>query len=906
MSGASSSSNEAGDLISASLDHSSKDSASAAQAPCQARARGAATPRSSASASTIAWPPIPRLGRLAKAGDVGSVLPAIFTMHEDAIVVRRGDFPTLLQCETFDAALKEFGALQRAADADRERYYDSSSDSSESMELHTAVCSRFLLHEGECVTALPRMPELSDLVHEMAAKCHKWTGECEAASRLPPEVEASSSSTACTAVAASSTSEQANARAKASPSASPACSKSTGSPAPPYKRPDIYSTRAHLRPDVDKEEENNRYASFCSDKEAAERMLADAEALHQLSLDVATHVFRARARYTTAIEKMHEYHGKLQHRHNENHYLWQDADEDSPLGLNFEADRAAQCLQASLPQIQFEITAVNGDVIARRSATRLFSVILHEHEENYDLLGEDFDAEVDDDEAGVGILSPVKVVADVLARAVWLGMKERAIEFALAQRSKLVEHFGVFQGDGALFADIGMFDEDGAVVAAPAFLSTSSRSGDRDKVAEVNYLSQDGVLGGFASQGLSFPFALKTRHRFGYSLAVVGGNGRDVVRWTTAALAENEKEQTRTASLGSLSLSFAFKVHPLTGDIFSAGLVDTRRGELEPQEHQLLRRSTSIDGKRIRMQFSTIEDVHSLFFRRNMFDAGKTSRGGSTANTSASDNEVKQDHEQGDESGEVKIIEAGEEQWEQEEHDAETKVLGLGGDLGLGVDTSSGSLVTARASTVRLRCAFRKYAAFEVVETESSPAVQVGGRRWRLQCEYAELCLHFETQAEADRFAAEFRLMKRMTADRKFFGEMPALFQNLNPWALPLIKVMFPTAIDYSNVGTPQLLDEENLHRLWYRHVDFCTPELYVPEAGEESTEVGRRAEQLQTPRFGEATWLDLARSVLMNRVKNPSPDINLRDPISFHLVWPGPGRLRADVARARAGGGAG
>eukprot|EP00392_Amoebophrya_sp_AT5.2_P002856 g2861.t1 len=860
----------------------------------------------------------------------------MFTMDEDAIVVRRGDFPTLSQCATFDAALEEFGALQRAADADRTRYDD-----------EARSCRRFVLQGGERLfaAALPRMPELSDLVHDVAAKYHAWTGECEAASRPSPAEEASSSITAS--ASASSTSEHANTTAKASPASSKgSCS------APTYKRPDIYSTVAHYCPDADTEEENNRYTSFSSDREAAERMLADAEALQKLILEAVAHARHARARYTTAIEKMHEDYQNLQQRDNEDGFLWQVPDKDSPpprLELTFKGELAGQCLQASLPQIQFEITALNGDAIATRSATRLFSVILHD-ENAEDDAAEDFD--VEQGRIAVNIVSPVKVVADVLARAVWLGMKERAIEFALAQRSKLVEHFGAFQGDGALFADIGMFDEDGALVAAPAFLSTTSRSRSGDKVEEVNYLSLNGVLGGFASQGLSFPFALKTRHRFGYSLAVGGGKGREVVRWTTAAPAEKEKEQTQAAS-DARSLSFAFKVHPLTGDISSAGLVETDCGELDPRTSYrkspaYRERSASIDGKR--MLLSTIDDVHSLFFRRNMFDAGTTSRGGSTATTSASDNEVKQDEdEQGEDEesgvGEVKIIVAGE-QWEQEKHDTKTKLQGVGGDLaleGLDADTSSGSSASATAtssSTVRLRCAFRKYAAFEV-ESESSPAVQVGGQsgmnvdtrkrilkdiRLRrclcnidanggfcqdfsddenrllkekvpderiglLQCEYAELCLHFETQAEAERFADEFRLIKRMTADRKFFGEMPALFQNLNPWALPLIKVMFPTAVLDDPGGEAQLLDEKTLEPLWYQRVDFCTEELYVPEPGEESTAVGRRAEQLQRQHFGGATWLDLARSVLTNRVKNPSPDIKLRDPISFHLVWPGPGR---------------
>mmetsp|Transcript_23762 Transcript_23762/g.60054 ORF Transcript_23762/g.60054 Transcript_23762/m.60054 type:complete len:155 (+) Transcript_23762:244-708(+) len=135
-------------------------------------------PATSNSSTGPAWPPLPRLD-LDKSGFVGAVFPAMFTMDQDAIIVRRSDFVALADYKNFDDAFAAYRKAQHDRDAFRREQDDFcehfiSRQQYEDYNFYNRErdpdFTRCVLYADEVVTALPAFQSLEDIVEEIHDK----------------------------------------------------------------------------------------------------------------------------------------------------------------------------------------------------------------------------------------------------------------------------------------------------------------------------------------------------------------------------------------------------------------------------------------------------------------------------------------------------------------------------------------------------------------------------------------------------------------------------------------------------------------------------------------------------------------------------------------------------------------
>eukprot|EP00392_Amoebophrya_sp_AT5.2_P003196 g3201.t1 len=446
-----------------------------------------------------AWPPLPRLD-LDKSGFVGAVFPAMFTMDQDAIIVRRSDFVALADYKNFDDAFAAYRKAQHDRDAFRREQDDFcehfiSRQQYEDYNFYNRErdpdFTRCVLYADEVVTALPAFQSLEDI---------------------------SESAVVAT-----------------------------------YKCPPIAEDNSYYLEQRDDDDEEEAEADFDTDR------------------------------------------GELNHEGTEQPL--------SLIGIYDVPKPACELhykLQMSLPKIRFEIYSVTGDVVAKCSTTRAWTQVLHS-----------YDSSKCDSKSG-GVASRISVAATLLY-ATWCGLKERAIEFAQQQHEKLRESFDVS------FTEVGlMFDENGGCAPPPPLTFLAGQIGggkSQGPVVVDDWEMRTAKAGEFASAFLAFPFVFRKRYRFLYTLRAVGyADGEALESCPQQGIGANGHGE-------DVGYSFAFLVHPITGKICVATLVDADGGR---DKHWFMSRRSAAKGvvpvNDKTMACGTLTKLEDLFFARPSID----------------------------------------------------------------------------------------------------------------------------------------------------------------------------------------------------------------------------------------------------------------------------------------------
>mmetsp|Transcript_23762 Transcript_23762/g.60051 ORF Transcript_23762/g.60051 Transcript_23762/m.60051 type:complete len:564 (+) Transcript_23762:1000-2691(+) len=559
--------------------------------------------------------------------------------------------------------------------------------------------------------------------------------------------------------------------------------------------------------------------------------------------EVGPHVARARARFTNAIEHIQKHYEKEHDAYVTRGELNHEGTEQplSLIGIYDVPKPACELhykLQMSLPKIRFEIYSVTGDVVAKCSTTRAWTQVLHS-----------YDSSKCDSKSG-GVASRISVAATLLY-ATWCGLKERAIEFAQQQHEKLRESFDVS------FTEVGlMFDENGGCAPPPPLTFLAGQIGggkSQGPVVVDDWEMRTAKAGEFASAFLAFPFVFRKRYRFLYTLRAVGyADGEALESCPQQGIGANGHGE-------DVGYSFAFLVHPITGKICVATLVDADGGR---DKHWFMSRRSAAKGvvpvNDKTMACGTLTKLEDLFFARPSIDR------------TAPDNLIT----------DAELL---------RENLDDADAAGMSA---IPIVSGSESESTDRRS-VWLRRHFKGVATF--FTQSNADQRDIFDDDWpheqHLNCKHVDMCLTFESAADARQFAREFKLMKRIVADTTFFETMADNFRGMEPWFERLAKVMLPQ----------ERLTELHRRPQWaagLRGLDFITGELH-----EKTGDRGQDGDELRKRCFGGATWLDLLRSVLQHRLSGDEDDHvgtekQLRDPISFTLMFPQrPNEDEADAA---------
>lgn len=346
---------------------------------------------SPAPASTSSdWPPLPTLDL---EHQIGHLLPARFTMKEDAIIVQRSDFERLKQYESFDEAFAYYCRLQHEHDQpgrheedERNRTgrhrIDRFDDSAGVVrDPHPLQCRRWILRSKEMVSMVPSFPNLAALLGEAWSKYKAFRKECVAVAaarvksthRHREGHEHSSSS-----------SGQHHARAAHSYSTSTGRTSGAKEQLQVMEESSPSGTPRDLVDEDDAEADAAKYHGV-SDAEAAARLLHEADGSASLLSDIALHVSRSISRTRNAFAEIAQAYKRSSesfgamieevkdpHAQNSNNQsslatnTIPDGGRSTPLALHADDPAVAlyEQMQRSLPRIPFEINSVTGDRLA--------------------------------------------------------------------------------------------------------------------------------------------------------------------------------------------------------------------------------------------------------------------------------------------------------------------------------------------------------------------------------------------------------------------------------------------------------------------------------------------------------------------------------------------------------------